>query len=310
MNKGIVFLFDGTSKTADQEDEGFLSPTNVKKFKDAIACKDNNPKIYYAAGVGTRINEDISGAVWGSGISDRLQEAYRFITHEINSITIKEPLKIYILGFSRGAYIARVFSWLLYRCGIPDNASDCENRYKMFDNKEYDKLNKLDNTFPELKIEMLGVWDTVKTAIYRNHNDEELSPVVNAGYHAMSIDEKREKFPVLKWKNESRVKQIWFAGVHSDVGGGYKEAGLSDIALQWMLYNAIDHGLNIRGDYKINPNSSAVQHDSYSDVKWKLMGTKIRTIESSELAHNSVKKRIAEIIYSPENLPKDIQYVE
>jgi hypothetical protein len=56
-----------------------------------------------------------------------------------------------------------------------------------------------------------------------------------------SIDEKRKFFPVLKWNAEARVTQVWFPGVHSDVGGGHEESGLSDIALKWMIERAYEH---------------------------------------------------------------------
>jgi len=60
---------------------------------------------------------------------------------------------------------------------------------------------------------------------------DKLPRAVIAGYHAMAIDEKRAFFPVLKWNANKKARQVWFAGVHSDVGGGYDKTGLSDTAL-------------------------------------------------------------------------------
>ena len=86
-----------------------------------------------------------------------------------------------------------------------------------------------------MPIEMVGVWDTVKATNDEDYDDNRLAPNVLHGYHAMAIDERRKPFPVLKWRKERRVLEVWFAGVHSDVGGGYEAAGLADVALRWMM---------------------------------------------------------------------------
>lgn len=303
--KQFVFLFDGTGNTPDQEDEGFKAPTNVKKFKDAIAYQGGYPQAYYYDGVGTRCTEIISGMAWGEGIADRLQEAFRDITHALNDLQNGEDYQIYILGFSRGAYTARVFSWLLTRANIPHSAAECEARYNLFESHQYNALDALDKAVPNLEITMLGIWDTVKTANYNDYNDTELSSIVNAGYHAMAIDEKRGKFPVLKWIENDRTTQVWFPGVHSDVGGGYYQSGLSDISLEWMFYNAIDHDLQIRGDLPYHPKPKGYLHNSYKGI-WKLPGfggTADRPVLPDEEQHPSVAERLAGGNYTPNNLP-------
>src|SRR5947207_2001697 len=85
--------------------------------------------------------------------------------------------------------------------------------------------------------------DTHKFAFH----DTELSGNVHFAYHALAIDERRGPFQPSLWdfkpKPEQKIEQVWFAGVHSDVGGGYQEPGLSDIAMQWMMDKAGGTGL-------------------------------------------------------------------
>ena len=90
--------------------------------------------------------------------------------------------------------------------------------------------------------------------------DEKLNDQITFGYHAVSIDEKRKKFPVSLWDENNisqgqTIKQVWFAGVHSDVGGFYKERGLSDVALIWILENAQAAGMRLHHNWKskLNP---------------------------------------------------------
>ena len=90
---------------------------------------------------------------------------------------------------------------------------------------------------------LIGVWDTVASMGWfwgRKFFDSTLNHDVKYGYHAVSIDEQRKKFPANMWSEDAKadhqtIEQVWFAGVHSDVGGWYTDAGLSDIALEWML---------------------------------------------------------------------------
>jgi uncharacterized protein (DUF2235 family) len=134
----------------------------------------------------------------------------------------KEDNKVFIFGFSRGAYAARRLAGLITQCGIPVKTGDVELAWQLYlkqDTLSAEALKQAERFF-DIPVEMLGVWDTVKTTTDEDFNDNKLSDCVAAGYHAMAIDEKRKFSPVLKWKPEARVNQTWFSGVHSDVGGG------------------------------------------------------------------------------------------
>ena len=129
----------------------------------------------------------------------------------------------------------------------------------------------------DLKIKFIGVWDTVEalgfpkdfsviwqgigTAAEKISNmipslahdfyDVELNNSIENAYHAISIDDERQTFHPLVWDETNfngHVEQVWFAGVHSNVGGGYPRTGLSDVVLRWMLYKAEAHGLQFHPD--------------------------------------------------------------
>jgi uncharacterized protein (DUF2235 family) len=106
--------------------------------------------------------------------------------------------------------------------------------------------------------------------------DARISPEVTYGYHAVSIDERRKDFPVTLWDPGSvganqTVEQVWFSGVHSDVGGWYEERDLSSIALIWMLEHAEDAGF------------------------WKFRGSRARIIPEDSKIHASALQRSDEL---------------
>lgn len=126
----------------------------------------------------------------------------------------------------------------------------------------------------------------------------------------MAIDERRNPFSIHRWKNDSRVLQVWFAGVHSDVGGGYKKQGLSDIALEWMIYRAFSHGLEFKKRYldeNVFPNAKGTLHKSYKGI-WRVLGEHDRHVLTTDFVHHTVEKRLQETSYSPDNLPASPRY--
>ena len=127
----------------------------------------------------------------------------------------------------------------------------------------------------------------------------------------MAIDEKRKFFPVLKWNDEARVTQTWFPGVHSDVGGGYNECGLSNAALLWMIDHAYEHGMRFKASAveKLKAAPCSMLHDSYNGT-WKAFGTRVRSIAKSAAVHVSAKERVQKMAdYNPSNLPEEPNYV-
>lgn len=302
-------LVIGCDGTWNDNDTGY--PTNVVKILNA--CLNRNLEKYYMEGVGTAHWEALPGGIYGANIERQILGAYNFLWKMFrNRDWRKDQNRIFIFGFSRGAYAARRLAGLISFAGIPVKSADRELGWHLYSNQDLDSVTQLKNEgrFFSYPIEVLGVWDTVKTTNDQNFNDRKLPGAVHAGYHAMAIDEKRTLFPVLKWNSNKRVRQLWFAGVHSDVGGGYEETGLSDTALKWMIDVTYGHGLPFKSNSVRNLRNYAngKLHNSYKGI-WIPFGERTRAIPKTALVHNSVNTRMKQG-YAPTNLPPNTNFVK
>jgi len=265
--KRLVVCCDGTWNKPDNVDV-----TNVEKIArtvqtDSNASGDVQQLVYYISGVGTSSYEAdrLLGGAFGLGLFHNVIACYRFLSQNY------EPDdEIFIIGFSRGAYTARSLAGMLGKVGlltrealVEDRLADAVHIYqglKMPPGTPTQSPSefKQDHCYPA-KITFLGVFDTVgalgvpgfEWATPRFH-DVQLSDQVLCARHALAIDEPRMKFAPTLWEaaesgdtEDSRVKQVWFEGCHSDVGGGFPEGqtGLSDTALLWMAREARAAGL-------------------------------------------------------------------
>ncbi|MCU0857197.1 MAG: DUF2235 domain-containing protein [Pontiellaceae bacterium] len=308
--RNLLVFFDGTWNRAETGSDN--NQTNVEKIYRLLpdSCSKS---AHYEEGVGVKSEEEILGGIFGAGIDERILGAYRFLQSRYADQGFEN--RLFIFGFSRGAYTARTFAQLLYYCGVPAKNGKPRRAWDCYYNQDLTAAGKLkrNGDFFDVDIDMLGVWDTVKSTLDPDRKDTTLYPNVKAAYHAMAIDEKRRNFPVLRFDEDPRVSQVWFAGVHSDVGGGYKsgESRLSDIALEWMVSAARNHGLEFIADAKdyMAPSPTGKIHDSY-EGKWKLLGETIRRIEDRDNIHSSVKDRLAGISgYHPVNLPTNPHFI-
>lgn len=288
--KRIAIFCDGTWNTPDESKDGKLCQTNVVKMADALlpASTDGTIQLlYYDTGIGSegsKIRRIIDGAT-GNGISENILQAYRFIIQNY------EPDdELFLFGFSRGAYTVRSLSGLIRNSGIlkVENSDQVNRAYKIYRSRKRDlqpraiEATLFRKTFAvedTTKIKFIGVWDTVGAlgnplflnGVFANRHqfhDTELSSKISNAFHALAIDENRKNFEATLWhqKEDSKeqvLEQVWFAGVHSDVGGGYPESGLSDIALNWMIEKAENCKLNF-DRISINPDALALKHESYS----------------------------------------------
>jgi hypothetical protein len=142
------------------------------------------------------------------------------------------------------------------------------------------------------------VLDLAFDRLDNSFHDTRFASNVQIGRHALAMDEMRESFQPTLWTDipaGADVEQIWFPGVHSDVGGGYQQSGLSDGALQWMLEEAQKAGLELRaGVFKqINPNPLDILHDSCEGF-FSMLPTQPRAVPSLYEAgrfHSSVMER-------------------
>lgn len=310
MSKNIVVFSDGTGQEGGK---GFN--TNVYRLFNMIEDRTDRQVAFYDRGLGTGFRK-LSGNAFGLGISKNIQDCYQFIFENY-----KVGDKIYLFGFSRGAFTVRSLSGFLHHFGIlpksrPELIKRAYKIYKMKDEcqkaceaKKFVK--KHHNMWCE--IEFLGVWDTVGALGIplrafdlvnwgRNtFHDTTLSENIQWGRHALAIDDRRKTFHPMVWdetheQTAKRVKQVWFAGMHTDVGGGYQCRDLSDISLKWMLDEARAKNLHIYADHEIelNPKPTGFMHDSKKGILGKLFRTKERGPEpklKKLIVHKSVIQR-------------------
>ncbi|MDC8450200.1 MAG: DUF2235 domain-containing protein [Nitrospira sp.] len=350
MSKNIVVCTDGTWDHPDSKTPNAgTTPdeTNVFKFFTLLPGEAQilpagvrvksiqGQTAFYDDGVGAdgiwavRIAEGATGA----GLELKLQAGYRFICEQYENGD-----RIYLFGFSRGAYTARSIGGMLTKCGVPArqqlNTTFASHAFDVYrrNNDTITAQFRKDYQSRDVLIELIGVWDTVGAlgiplALFSgldhllfSFHDTSLHPNVRFGYHAVAIDEKRESFPPTLWDPREGVEQVWFAGVHCDIGGGYKETGLSDVTFGWMLNSAQPHGLlfkdgtftkegtaTITGDPLMEP-----MHDSYKPPFITLRPS-VRVIPPSAMLHVSVQERLekAKPEYRPVNLPQEPRkYVE
>lgn len=267
MSKNIIILSDGTGQKG-----GVGSNTNVYKLFNMLEDRTGKQIVYYDPGIGTDWKK-ITGSIAGRGISKNIMECYQFIFENFEAND-----EIFLFGFSRGAATVRSLSAFIHLFGIlPQSRSDLINEaFKIYRIKNPLIREKKAESFIQkhhtmwCKIKFLGVWDTVAALglpvkwisvildplFPHKFHSFELSDSVSFARQALAIDEERKAFNPVLWnslKNDvetKRMKQVWFCGVHTDVGGGYSEEELSNISLKWMINEAVDKGLII---YKKSP---------------------------------------------------------
>jgi uncharacterized protein (DUF2235 family) len=336
MNKRLIVCCDGTWNTPDQTEDGESSMTNVARIAIAIRAMDERgmeQRVYYDKGVGTSRFDHLRGGAIGWGLSRKIGEAYRYLVKHY------EPGdELFLFGFSRGAYTVRSLAGLIRNCGLLRRV--CENKipdaYELYRDRSA-------RTHPrsiearlfrrsyshDVRIRFLGVWDTVGALGIPNlasvHNiskhwtfhDVTLSTSIDNAFHALAIDEHRKPFIPTLWTRQKesvgRLEQVWFSGAHSNVGGGYRDAGLSDIALEWMAQRASECGLAL--DVDVQPDPLGVLRDSMTWY-YRRLGKGERIIgdvppgagaagaERCESVHESAMRRFAttEVNYHPRNL--------
>src|SRR3984957_15588290 len=358
MAKNIVLCCDGTGNEFSE------SKSNVVKLYKMLV-HDDSQIAYYHPGVGTMGARSaltgiskwwtkLIGLAFGYGISDNIADAYQFLMR-----TFQPDDTVYVFGFSRGAYTARALCGMLHIIGLlrEDNEGLIPYSIRMIkqQNIDFGVAADFKKTFcRECKPHFVGVWDTVSSVgwVYNvahfpgtkaTHN-----PDMRVIRHAVSIDERRAFFRQNLFGTphdpQQDVKEIWFAGVHSDVGGSYPEpeSQLSKIALRWMVCEAETVGLRVDQNQKteilggkppyVAPDPlSKNQHESLRGPWWiaepwpKIVSREVsagvwkkelrmnlgrrRWIAPDPVIHTSVEQRLAAkgLQYSPSNLSAQYQ---
>jgi len=281
LPKNIVVCCDGTGNEIGVNMSNVLKLYRMlEKSEKQIVYYDPGVGTLGQRKTWGRISQSIKGFVGlatGHGLDDDVLAAYRFIaTH------YEDGDQIFMLGFSRGAYSVRVLAGFMYLLGLlrPDQLNYLGyafTAYKRAATKGSDlsvawHFRRIvgGRTVP---IKFLGVWDTVASVIVPRPDRLYLpsletlpytlqNPSVEVFRHAIAIDEFRRMFRLREWKNDQDykpnnfssskpkkqdVRQVWFVGCHSDIGGGYPEedSGLSKYPLRWMIQQAKSHQLKV-----------------------------------------------------------------
>jgi uncharacterized protein (DUF2235 family) len=320
MSKRIIFCCDGTWDNSGKN-------TNVYKiYKAAQVSADQIP--LYDDGVGSDGNpiDRLTGAAFGFGLFQKIKDAYSKISQ-----VYEEGDQVYLFGFSRGAYTARSVAGMIAVCGLPtkdfsdDVVEKAFSAYRAPKDQRPALLQQLSASCDlfDAPITMVGVWETVGALgipsvfggvdpILYGFLDTTLHPDVQNAYHALSIDERRSEFPATLWTSQApgqTVEQVWFAGVHCDVGGSYPDdpngTALSDIALAWMMSKAANLGItfaaNAQPQFPADPKWALdTKHESWN-ILWAF--PRSRSIAPTAMLSNSVVVRHQnDSSYHPGNL--------
>lgn len=267
--KRILICCDGTWNRPDQVHDGEVCASNVTKIARCVASVDPRgiqQLMFYDKGVGTGHLDRLRGGAFGWGIKKKILDAYRFLI-----INYESGDELFFFGFSRGAYTVRSTFGLIRNSGLlkPEFAHKLPDAYALY--RRRDDASRPDAVESELfrrsysrepRAKFIGVWDTVGALglpvggllqfINKrwSFHDMTLSSWVDNAFQALAIDERRKPFQPSIWEQSAKangqvLEQVWFAGVHSNVGGSYPQSGLSDITLLWMMAKAEACGLAI-----------------------------------------------------------------
>jgi uncharacterized protein (DUF2235 family) len=369
--KHIVICSDGTGNTAIKG-----RGTNVFKLFEAVDVHGHRsdptltPQVaFYDDGVGVQRWKPLklfSGA-FGWGLSRNVKQLYAELARVYDAGD-----RVFLFGFSRGAFTVRTLAGLIAACGIVDRAR-CRNNDELLDRVEraYEEYRRKYRTdigrrvrkpyTPEgvervrrdqavvhpdhapdgkVRITFIGVWDTVDAVgfpitgvaafvnrfVYRfKFPDLKLSPQVDRACHALAIDDERLTFHPVMWdekgEDPERIEQVWFAGVHSNVGGGYPKQGMSLVSLSWMMTRAERAGLRFvardRDFYWNHQNIYDKLYDSRSGlaVFYRYWPRDIAAICQRHHVHPKIHLSAIERIiqgtegYAPGNIPRDHEIV-
>lgn len=334
MPRNIVILLDGTSNEITRK------RSNVLRLYGTLS-KTPGQIVYYDPGVGTfgadnawsnawRRLHEFWGMITGWGLDQNVKEAYRFLAETYDDGKRsdgpdEEPDRIYIFGFSRGAYSARVLAGFIHAVGLlnPVNMNLLDYAYRAYksvgeggsvednlDGKAFAEVRLFERILrsPRPVIRCLGLFDTVASVIewrrfrptLKSHVFTRNNASVQAVRHALAIDERRTMFQPQLWGERREywggpfrpptpeaqdVNEVWFTGVHGDIGGGYPEdrSALAKIPLEWMIdetralglqYSTRTINLLVRGRGKdskyVAPDALAMPNDSMTGG-WRLL---------------------------------------
>ena len=319
----LVIAFDGTWEAPDNDFSDGNQNTHVSRLVNHLNSQtpDGVEQLHlYQPGVGTHFWDRFRGGVFGWGLSEKILQAYQWLgTH------YRFGDKVFLVGYSRGAYAARSLSGLIDRVGLLKTAhiDKVEDAYSVYRRSQRREANEFKRRFSDaIEIEAIAVWDTVGSLgiplksfqglnrhLWQFH-DTKLASNVRNGFHALAIDEHRPDFKPTLWSpnsNQQRIEQRWFAGSHSDIGGGRAESGLSALSYQWMVSELSKLGLSIEFSHFVSSHFKpfdsfneflAGVYDLFRDRQYRVLGS---LPQGCEVIDPSVFHLIEKGEYQPKN---------
>jgi uncharacterized protein (DUF2235 family) len=288
MERNLVLLFDGTWN--DRKDQ-----TNVLRMRQSIDSTGEDDPLQpcrYLGGVGTSWHNRLTGGLFGRGLSENIKQGYAWLARHHRAGD-----RIFVFGFSRGAYSARSCVGLIRKCGLLKSVDEdsIEKAYELYRDKDVapkdeDAVKFRAANSREVRVRFIGVWDTVgslgvplaripfSSDYYRWH-DTRLSKIVDFAYHAVALDERRKHYDAALWTEQKpdetrEVEQRWFIGAHANVGGGYEKKPpdcLANITLRWMQDKAEGAGLKLASRAEVaDHHCLAPLNDSHAEFAYGL----------------------------------------
>ena len=231
-----------------------------------------NRRLYYEPGMQWEGWLRGLALIEGRGVAPQIRRAYGWLASGY-----REGDRIFLFGYSRGAYAVRSLAGVIDRVGLLKREHATERAVTLAW-RHYERAPHGPNAQAfsrrfchlEAPIEMVGVWDTVKALGLRlpffwlfsqdryAFHSHHLGASIRHGFHALALDETRMAFEPVLWDCppgwEGNVEQVWFRGAHGDVGGqigGFEPARpLSNISLVWMLERAEALDLALPKDWR------------------------------------------------------------
>jgi len=306
-----VVIMDGTLSSLQPEFESNAGLTYKLLCRLAPSA---HMSLFYVEGIQWCNMYSLIDLAAGRGITRQIQKAYGFI-----AARYRPGDRIFLFGFSRGAYAVRSLAGVIDQIGLLRQEFATQRHVdRVFRHYRNSKPGKAAASFaqlychPETPIEMIGVWDTVKSLgipyplLWRlapqpvDFHNAALGPSVRNGFHALALNETRKAFAPVLWHTRpdwnGHLEQAWFRGAHPDVGGqigGFSKARpLANIPLVWMLEKAESCGLPLPGGWRAEfpTDPTAPAYGTFRGIgKYFLLRQKRRPLQDpSEYIHPSV----------------------
>jgi uncharacterized protein (DUF2235 family) len=378
MPKNLVICCDGTNSSLQRD------LTNVARMSYIAVAEPGVQHVYYDVGVGVGVEEPglikklgatlhrWAGLAFGAGLVRNVVEAYREMVRNYDPDD-----KVFLFGFSRGAYTVRVLAGVLENYGLlkRENQAMVETVIQKFsvlfpkqDSADADDPAKrnayVNRTFADARqikgaysvecpVHFMGIWDTVSSLGWaydpKTFPNTAAMRHVRVIRHALALDERRAKFRTNRVEvvpgAQQDLQEVWFAGDHADVGGGYpdEQSGLAKECLEWMLREACQHDLRkdpgkekefLQGP-RSHPDVMGPQHESLEKLWWiieylrlpcrtevdgvwkdemiRYRGKGWRTIRDGDFVHRSVQGRLTQYPVKNTNWPTaaaNVQWVD